>query len=276
MQMENCTIGQLFNFLNNNLKLNKSDSLKLLSHFTNIDKSEIIFNFQNELFLNNKIKDIIDKLKQGFPLAYLINSVEFYGEEFYVDKRVLIPRPETELLVDFAINNNNIKNPSVLDICTGSGCILLSIINKIDTSFSLGIDISYDALNVAKLNSKNLNIHNKANFVCADVFDLPNIFTKRFDIILCNPPYVSKDDIYEDSISFEPEIALFANDKGLIFYKKILSIIDKLCNKGGFACFEIGANQREDLKIIGNALDKELFFIKDYAGNDRIMIWKNL
>lgn len=270
------TVGQFLKQCEKELHLPKSDIIDFISYIASFKTSEIVFHIHDELSVTESISDLLGKLKKGYPVAYLTNRRNFYGYEFFVDDRVLIPRPETEILVEYAIKTCSVSNPLILDICTGSGCILISLLGELENASGIGIDICLDALNVANKN-KQLHLNNRqANFICADAMGINNLFLEKFDIITCNPPYISKSDSYEASIMFEPKKALFAEDDGLIFYKKILSISDKLCNKGGFACFEIGADQRLPLEKFGDEIGKELIFLQDYAGFDRVMIWKNL
>jgi len=155
----------------------------------------------------------------------LIKSKYFYGYEFYIDQRALIPREDTNMLVNKVIDVNDIESPSILDLCTGSGCIFISLLLEIKNAFALGIDRSLDALMVAKMNIHKFGLHNRSCLICADVFNIEYLIKRKFDIITCNPPYIGMDDQYDRSILYEPFEALFPGDKkGIIFYKKFIAI----------------------------------------------------
>lgn len=268
------TIGQFMKQLQDSTSYSKSDVLDLISYITSTPLRRIPFCLSDELLIDKDICEVLSLLKKNFPIAYITRRKEFYGNELYVDERVLIPRPETEILVDFVLENAYGKG-SVLDIGTGSGCILISVLNEAQQLTGVGVDICLDALTVAMQNLQFYGLDEVANLVCADATDMEQVFNRKFDIVTCNPPYIGRDDDIGSSILFEPSKALFAKDDGLYFYKKLLSIGDKLCNKGGLMCFEIGANQRCALEAFGKETEKELDFIQDYAGHDRVMIWRN-
>lgn len=273
MQKNRNVIG-FFNFLINDLSLSRASALSLLSHYFNLSKNDLFQNPNLSLRLDDKIIFEIELIKKGYPVAYILKSAEFYGMNFYVDENVLIPRPETEQLVDEVLKRCDKNNYEILDLCTGSGCILSALLNNLKNSSGCGIDISLEAIKIAKKNTENLNLN--ALFICGDCLTVDKTINKQFDIITCNPPYVGFDDEIEESLKFEPQNAIFAEDDGLYFYKNLLSITDKLCKKNGLICFEIGFNMKDKLIKICKKYNIKPEFIKDYSGNDRIMIWKNL
>ena len=216
---------------------------------------------------------IVEKRKQNYPLQYIFGKWEFYGLELFVDESALIPRFETEILVD-EILKLDCKKDKILDIGCGSGAISLALADNLRKSQIYGIDISKEAINLSKRNKEKLNLKN-VEFFESDIFS--NVKEKNFDIIVSNPPYIDDADMktLEKELSFEPQNALYGGKDGLFFYREIIeNSLDYLSEKGVMA-FEIGYNQME---IISNLLIKKGFEIllqkKDFAGFDRIIIAK--
>lgn len=227
-----------------------------------------------------KDKDIdtaIKELESGIPVQYIVGNVDFYGNIFKVTKDTLIPRFETELLVEKTINYINKyyedKRIDVLDIGTGSGCIAITI-NKLINSNVDAVDISDKAIDVAKENNKINNAD--VNFIVSDVFSNVN---KKYDVIISNPPYISYDEEIMDIVyDNEPHSALFAIDNGLYFYDKILSECKEYLNDKFLIAFEIGYKQGNDIiNIINKYFDNvNISLEKDYSGKDRfIFIWNH-
>ena len=221
-----------------------------------------------------KDKDIdtaIKELENGIPVQYIVGNVNFYGNTINVNKNVLIPRFETELLVDKTIKyiKNNFKNHvDILDIATGSGCIAITLKKEIDSTVDAS-DISESAIKVAQKNALN----NKAdiNFINSDM--LTNI-TKKYDIIISNPPYLTKEDDIMDIVkNNEPEIALYAKDNGLYYYDVILKNIKNNLKDKYLIAFEIGYTQGEAIKNIAlKYLDNiNVKIEKDYSNKDRFV-----
>ncbi len=200
--------------------------------------------------LNKLTDEQKEKLKDNYPIQYLLGSVNFYGYEFKVDERVLIPRYETEYLVDDTIKliKQYIKEPKIIDLCTGSGCIAISLAKELNTKVD-ALDISSDAINLAKENAINNNVD--INFINEDIKSFNT--TKKYNVIISNPPYVRLDEQIGLETKYEPQIALFANDEGLEFYKIILDKSKDLLEDKNIIAFEIGDKQ-------GNS-------IKEYASN---------
>ncbi len=219
------------------------------------------------LKVSNDIESDYEKLKKGYPIQYLIGYVDFYGNKIKVNESVLIPRYETELLVDKTINYAKKifnKEINILDIGTGSGAIAISLINNINCKID-ACDISEDALNVAKLNSNS----KKINFIKSNLFE--NIHNK-YDVIISNPPYISYDEVIMDSVKkYEPHEALFADNNGLYFYERILEESNKYLNKKYIIAFEIGWMQGEKiLKIAKKYFQSAKITVeKDYSDKDR-------
>ena len=229
-------------------------------------------------YLKDKDMNIaIKELESGIPVQYIVGNVDFYGYTFKVNKNTLIPRFETELLVEKTIKyinkyfNNEIK---ILDIGTGSGCIAITLNKLLDNSRVTAVDISKNALDVARENNKINNTD--VNFIESDVFSNIN---DKYDVIISNPPYISYDeDIMDVVYNNEPHMALYADDNGLYFYDKILRECRKYLNDRFLIAFEIGYKQGNDiLNIINKYFDNvNISLEKDYSGRDRfIFIWNH-
>ena len=240
-------------------------------------KEKLQFN-DNDIYVNKEkiftdleeslVNDFIQKKKAGIPLDYIINSSKFYEEEFYVDQRVLIPRPETELLVDFVNSYDFPKKIKILDAGTGSGCIGISIALKNPNFDIYGSDYSLDALNVASLNKNAFKIKN-FSLICSDW--LSCFEEDSFDVIISNPPYITKDDKHLDNLIYEPYEALVASDGGLADIKTITEQSSKMLKEGGMLIYEHGYNQSDQVDSIFNDfgfIDSKS--IKDYQGIKRI------
>lgn len=221
--------------------------------------------------------DEIEKLCKNVPLQYITNKQEFMGLEFIVNENVLIPQPDTEILVEEVINicKNNFDNKEIriLDLCTGSGCIGISISKNIDNSKMVLSDISNKALEVAKVNSIKHNID--LSIIQSDLFDSIN---DKFDIIVSNPPYIKTNVIktLDKEVQNEPEIALDGGEDGLKIYMKIIKKAYNFLNDNGYLCLEIGYDQKEDvIKLIENEEKyTNIYSKKDLGNNDRIIICK--
>jgi len=252
------------------------DSEILLSCSIQRDKKHIILNPKEILNSEklSKFKSLIERRKKGEPIAYLINKKEFWKDEFFVNKDVLIPRPDTELIIEQVLKIfSKEEQLQVLDIGTGSGCILLSILKERPNFYGTGIDISKKSINVSKFNAKQLNLMNRVKFVHSSV---DNFKIGKYDIIVSNPPYIESaclKYLEKDVVNFEPKLALSG---GLDGFSKIRKVINKariLIKKNGKFILEIGFNQKNKAKEI---LKEEGFYInksiKDYGKNDRCII----
>ena len=248
----------------------------LLSNSINKDKRYIILNPKQNLN-DGQLSDfmsLIEKRKKGEPIAYLINKKEFWNNEFFVNKDVLIPRPDTELIVEEVLKIYS-KNThlQVLDIGTGSGCILLSILKERKYFHGTGIDISKKSINVSKFNAKKLNLVNRIKFFHSSV---DNFTAGKYDLIVSNPPYielVSLKYLEKDIVNFEPKLALSGGFDGFSKIRKVINKANCLIKKNGKFILEIGFNQKNKVKEI---LKQEGFYInkavRDYGNNDRCII----
>ncbi len=257
----------------------KNNADILLSFATGISREELVFNSEKNISedIEKRYFYLIDKRLNHIPLQHILGVSYFYGNEFKVNKNVLVPRFETEILVELASKNLS-SGASVLDICTGSGCIIISLAKLYKEKFSkasgnfVAADISALALDLARENAHRHDIN--IRFLEGDLFS-PIQDTEKFDIITGNPPYIESDII--DSLSIEvreydPRIALDGGEDGLYFYRKIAEGLNNYLKKGGIAFFEIGHNQGRPVKDIFYKAGYEVVNIyKDYGNYDRII-----
>lgn len=212
------------------------------------------------------IGDLVEQRLSGQPLQYILGEWEFYGLPFYVDERALIPRQDTELMVETAISMIQKRGyQSCLDLCTGSGCIAVSIAKHAQISVTAS-DISVDALELAQENAALNEV--RVAFVESDLFDQ---IDGKFDLICCNPPYLSKEDMehLQKEVSFEPALALYGGADGLNFYRKIAKEYQAHLNAGGTLLLEIGSTQAETAAALFAAKTSVL---NDLAGNPRVLV----
>ena len=222
--------------------------------------------------------DKIERLKKKEPIQYILNKQEFMGLEFYVDSNVLIPQPDTEILVEETINiahnmekmwKNDIE---ILDLCTGSGAIAISLSKNVKKSHIIASDISYNALEIARKNATQNNVN--VEFLESDLFEKINQ-KEKFNIIVSNPPYIKSNVIptLSEEVKKEPKIALDGGKDGLDFYKRIVENAKDFLTQGGYLIFEIGFDQKEDvINILNENKYKNIYSKKDYSGNDRIVV----
>lgn len=215
----------------------------------------------------NNLDFALKKLEENYPIQYLIGYVDFYNTKINVNESALIPRFETELLVDKATKLLKTKKyTNVIDICTGSGCIAIALKKNLNLEID-ACDISEEALKLAKKNSK-LNQTN-INFFKLDI--LNEELTQKYDCIISNPPYVKKDEYTSPETKYEPQIALFANNEGLEFYERIIELATKYLNERGTIIFEIGATEAKDIKKLAlkHFPKAKIIIEKDYNNFDR-------
>ena len=246
----------------------------LLEHFCNFKTIDILFGKKLDTSKLNLVREkVLERIRTGNPVQYIIGFADFMGEKFIVNKNVLIPRDETEILVtkalEIALRTNSKK---ILDIGTGSGCIACSIAKAINGNI-LGVDISKEALEVANQNAKKLILDKRVSFKESDLFS--NLNGEKFDIIVSNPPYIphqEKAHIQKEVLK-EPDLALYTkDDKGLEFYEKIIQNAPKHLNPKGYILFELGIGQSEYVKnlLLQNGF-KNIQIEKDFANIDRVI-----
>lgn len=276
MNIEEILKKEINNLKQNNIENSTLKAKILLANILNVKKEYLLMHSEEEIKQENKIKyeNCIKELIKGKPLQYITNKQEFMGLDFYVDENVLIPQPDTEILVEKAIEiAETTQKNKILDMCTGSGCIAISLAKKINNTQIIAVDISNNALNVANKNAINNNVENKIKFINSDIF---NNIEEKFDIIVSNPPYIETETInkLEIEVQNEPHLALDGGIDGLKFYKTIANNAFKYLNENGYLLLEIGYNQQNSvtqlLQDIGKYKDIET--VKDLGGNYRIVI----
>ena len=276
MNIENILIEGISILQKNKIANPQLDSEILLSNSIKRDKKHIILNPKEVLNSEQlgKFKSLIERRKKGEPIAYLINKKEFWKDEFFVNKDVLIPRPDSELIIEQVLKIYSKDDQlQILDIGTGSGCILLSILKERSNFYGTGIDISKKSINVSKFNAKQLNLTNRVKFFHSSVDNFNN---GKYDIIVSNPPYIeqlSLKYLEKDVVNFEPKLALSGGFDGFSKIRKVINKASILIKKNGKFILEIGFNQKN--KVI-KILKEEGFYvnkaIKDYGNNDRCII----
>lgn len=258
----------------------------VFSHVLNIDRMMLFTKYRDDIEDEEieKIRYFIQKIgREKFPVQYLLNEQEFYGRKFYVDKGVLIPRQDTEILVEKMIDTlkdkvlKNEIHPKILDIGVGSGIIGITAALEIESSYVLGVDISEKALETAQKNKEILKVSN-IKFLKSDLFE--NVEFREFDMIVSNPPYISLNEIgimSDDTLLHEPSEALFAENDGLYFYYEICQKASDYLADFGYLLFEIGYKQGKNVaKIMASSGFKNIEVVKDLAGLDRVVIGQKI
>ena len=261
-----------------NFNINNSilDSEILLAKAIKKNRQYIVLNSQKNLNRNSlKIFfDLIERRKRGEPIAYLTNKKEFWNETFYTDQNVLIPRPDTEIVIEELLKTSSKKlQLQVLDIGVGSGCILLSFLKERPNFYGTGIDICKKSINISKYNAKLLHLKNRIRFFNSSV---DNFNLGKYDIIVSNPPYIKVLDLKyldKDVLYYEPKLALNGGLDGLLMIRKVIIKSSILIKKKGKLILEIGFNQKNKVEEI---LKKNGFYInkilKDYGKNYRCIV----
>ena len=264
------------------------DAWLLLEYTADISRAWYYAHPESEV--NEKIVSeylsLCQKRAEHIPLQHLTHQACFMGYDFYVDERVLVPRQDTEVLAEEALHQlRNIRNPRILDMCTGSGCLLLSLLMELPDAIGTGVDISAAALAVAERNRKNLELEKRAVLVQSDTFS-GDYFQKNsgnisleYDMLISNPPYIPTEDIgklMEEVRFHDPVLALDGREDGLYFYRRITEQAGKYLRPGGWLMYEIGCEQGTDVSAImqGEGF-AEVTVKKDLAGLDRVVIGKN-
>jgi release factor glutamine methyltransferase len=252
------------------------DSEILLAKAIGEDKKYLILNNDKDVREENLryFQKLINKRSLKKPIAHLTNKKYFWKYEFFVTKDTLIPRPDTELIVEQILKITKFKSKmNILDIGVGSGCILLTILKERKNFYGVGVDISKKCLNISKINAKNLKVDARARFFKTDV---DKFAQGKYDLVVSNPPYIIKLSLKyleKDVVNFEPKLALDGGLDGLSEIRKVIKKSSELIKKNGKFILEIGFDQKNRVKKI---LKKEGFYInkiiKDYGNNDRCII----
>ena len=259
-----------------NIKSPKLDSEILMSKVLKKDRKFIILNPKICLKKNsiNYFDDLVKQRSTGKPIAYLVGWKDFWNNKFKINENVLIPRPDTEIVIEEVLRFSQHKNRlKILDIGVGSGCILLSILNEKKNFYGVGIDKSSQCIELSKANAYKIGLKNRLKFFKTDV---DNFNYDKYDLIISNPPYISHFDLKnldKEVLNFEPKLALDGGLDGLSEIKKVIMRSSELLKKNGKLFLEIGFNQKDKVKKI---LNNEGFYInkilKDYANNYRCIV----
>ena len=264
---------------NRNIDSSKLDSEILLSRVLSKKRENLLTQLDKKIDQKSidKFYKLISRRLFYEPIAYILKEKEFWSKTFEVDRNTLIPRPETELLVEKLVSIFKKKRINILDIGTGSGCIVISLLSEIPNSNGIGVDISKKAIQVAIKNAKRHHIINNIKFINRS---FESINFKKFDLVVSNPPYIKSIDLKKlnESIkNFEPKIALDGGNDGLDVVKKVIYKAKEILKVNGFLALEIGNGQ---FKLVSALLLKNLFRIehitKDYKDNIRCLIAKNI
>ncbi len=218
------------------------------------------------------IDEYVNRRVNNEPLQYILKSQEFMGLEFYVDENVLIPRQDTEVLVEHILEHFKGNGITCLDIGTGSGCIAISIAKFNQKAYVKAIDISKNALEIAKKNALSNEVSDRVSFCEADIFNYEPY--GKFDLVVSNPPYIKSSDILDlqkDVKNFEPGLALDGGETGLLYYERITKLAPKLLNDGGMLAFEVGFDQSEDVKKLMEKDFCDIKIVKDLCGVNRVV-----
>ena len=274
-------IENALNIANNILKDNcnnsyQLDSELLMSKIFEKDRKFIILN-SNKKLSEEKLEQfncLINKRLKGEPIAYLLKKKDFWKYEFYIDKGILIPRPDSEVVVDQILKlTNNKDNLRILDIGVGSGCLLLSVLKERKNFHGVGIDISKKCIDISNINASKLEISNRVKFFKSDV---DNFRFGKYDLIVSNPPYIKMLDfnnLKKDVINFEPKLALYGGLDGTSEIRKVIKKSSELIKKNGKFILEIAYDQKN--KVIKLLRDKGFYInnvLKDLADNDRCIV----
>ncbi|MCM8709731.1 peptide chain release factor N(5)-glutamine methyltransferase [Clostridium sp. SYSU_GA19001] len=263
----------------NNIESYMLDCQLILGHVLNLDRMSIIINKDMEIH-EDKVKEyfgLIEKRKNKMPLKYILKKCEFMGIDFFVKEGVLIPRPDTEILVEEALKEIRSKKFSrICDVCCGSGAIGLSIAKILNYVNVDCVDISDEALSVTLQNIKFLSLEDRVRFIKSDLLAYALEENLSYDIIVSNPPYIKTEVIptlMEDVKDYEPYIALWGGEDGLDFYRKITEQSIKVLKAGGVLAYEIGYDQGEEVKAILLEYGyTDIRVVKDLAGLDRTVL----
>lgn len=295
MTLENCLRQGINTLQSNNVSDADFDAFALLEYVTGVSKSDFFFKKSDEISDScyERYIELIERRSKREPLQHITNRQNFFGYDFYVDSNVLIPRQDTEVLIEKILEvieaNFNVEissDISILDMCTGSGCIAITVYRElIKRGFNIdatAVDLSKDALAVTEKNVENLvgikALNNTFHIIESDMFS--NINNNRsYDIIVSNPPYIPTRDIEKlepEVRDYDPIMALDGDTDGLRFYRRIIEESSNYLNNNGFIAFEIGYNQGDDVKsLLEEKGYKDIHIYKDLGGLDRVIIGRN-
>ena len=257
------------------IQSHRLDSELIMSNLLGQRREKILINDNQNIpyLITKKFYKLIDKRSKNEPLAYILNYKDFWLHKFYVNKHSLIPRPETELMIEILAKYLKSKSPFILDAGLGSGCILLSLLIELKKARGVGLDISKDAIKVAKKNSRNLMLDNRIKFLNRSISDY---LTGKFDLIVSNPPYIKTRQMAylpPDVKNFEPHVALNGGYDGLDVIRKVIYKSKSILKINGILAIEVGYGQYKEVsQILKKHKFRIKFLIKDYKENIRSVI----
>mgnify|MGYP001347919750 CR=1 FL=1 len=275
MIIENTIIQASKLLKKHNIESHYLDAQLILSDLMGVTKEHLILNSKENISkkMRAKYNYALKRRAKKEPVAYIIGKKEFWSEDFFVDQSTLVPRPETELIIYKVLDYFNYKKINILDIGTGSGCILLSLLKELKNSRGIGIDISAKAIKIAKKNSNRLNLSNRSQF---KVFNIEHFFAGKYDVIISNPPYIPFKDIKnlsKDITNYEPFVALNGGVDGLDLIKKVIYKSNILLKKNGLLAIEIGKSQYIKVhNLLKRQGFREASKVHDYNNNVRCII----
>lgn len=274
MQIQEILSSTIKQLNSNNVEKPNNKAKRLLAFVLNVPKEFLIINDNKELNKKQEVKykKCIERLIKGEPIQYIIGKQEFMGIDLIVTNDVLIPQPDTEILVEETIKvAKQYDKPKILDLCTGSGAIAIAIKKYIPEAEIVASDLSSKALRIANNNDRT----KKIRFILSDLFENIN---EKFDIIVSNPPYIKTEEIktLSKEVQNEPLMALDGGQDGLYFYEKIIKQANSYLNQNSYLCLEIGENQKNEIikKIQYNGKYTNIQTYKDLGGNDRVITCK--
>ena len=244
---------------------------KIICHLYGIDRRALTLVSRDKApDKKEEAENIIARRKNGEPLAYILGNVDFFGLNLCVSEACLTPRADTEVIVERALDFLGDKRASVLDICTGSGCIALAVAANSNAEV-LAVDISEAALEVAKKNAERCRLTNQVKFKKRDALAEGFLAGEKYDLILSNPPYIPTGDIasLSNEVKHEPMLALDGGGDGLVFYRRFVSVLPEHIKEDGAIIFEIGYDQEEALRALCKSADLDCEIFRDYGGNVR-------
>ena len=259
----------------NKIKSYALDSEILLSKVLDKSREEVLIEFDKKINFEDekKFKSLVKRRTTNEPIAYILKHKEFWSKKFQLNNNILIPRPDTELMVEKLSHIYQGKNISILDIGTGSGCIIISLLSELQNSYGVGVDVSKKAIEAARINAKKLISNKRVKFFRKSFTNISNL---KFDLIVSNPPYIKRSDIKnlnEDIKRFEPKIALDGGNDGLDVIKKVIYKANEILKINGKLALEIGNEQYKKVsKILRNKNFRIEHIITDYNKNIRCVI----
>ena len=283
MHKEIWTIGRILQwteqyFQSKEMDTPRLDGEVLLSHVLGKDRIYLYTHYDQPLIQEelDAFRPLVQERAKGHCVAAIIGEKDFMGLTFKVNDKVLIPRPDTETLIEYVLGTySKDSDVRILDVCTGSGTILLSLLHYLPNAYGMGIEISADALSLAKVNSERFNLNDRVQLLESDMFSALDDKNEQFDLIVSNPPYIRTGDakLLSQDVLNEPHIALFGGEDGLDFYRILAKTCGTYLKSQGHIAFEIGFDQAEAVKALLEETGQysNIRCIADLGGNDRVV-----